>query len=136
PDKKYIASGASAGAKVYVFVNDGSDSFSSVQTITRPDTAQASDFGNRVWFVSETVLVITDTQHDHNLGVGSVRKGRAYVYELVSGTWTYRSTLQHPAPATEDLFGSGAGGGNGYIVIGCEGDEVARGTVFLFKAAG
>ena len=91
--------GASDAGSVYVF--DLSSGTPTVPVLTLNHTAAASEFGFSV-AMSGTRLIVGAYNDD----TGAANAGRAFVYDLASGTPTVPvATLNNPTPSTSERFG-------------------------------
>jgi hypothetical protein len=111
---------------VYVFNTNGI----LLTTITNPTPAAGDYFGARIAMLG-TDRVIINASHDNATGPEA---GSAYVFNLDG---TLLATLNHPAPASGDLFGFRvAAFGSEGVIIGAPFDDPGAtnaGSVYLFR---
>jgi hypothetical protein len=59
-----------------------------------------------------------------------------YVYEKISGSWTFRTKLVQSDPVSGDGFGSSVGIGGDYIFVGAPYRNQSRGAVYVYERNG
>jgi uncharacterized repeat protein (TIGR02543 family) len=112
---------------VYVFKNNGSDTFTQITKLELPleEIAQEDRFGYKV-----------DIDGDY-IVVGTQQKEKAYVYKNDgSDNFSRLSTLSASDGASGDLFGSSVSISGNYIVVGAFGDNdggAYTGSAYIFK---
>lgn len=126
------AGGANSG-KVYIFnVNSGA----LIHTLNNPNaySTSANDFfGYRVAINDDYCLVVASGEDDS--AVGGTNSGKAYLFDIKSGTLV--RTLNNPLPEvnTFEFFGDGCALSDRYAVIGVRGesfDGLLAGQVYVY----
>ncbi len=115
-----MVSGVAAGSVHLYDLSSGTPTVP-VHTIDNP-TPQANDFFGSAMTLQSTRLVVTASRDYFN----GAQTGSAYVYDLASGTPTVPvHTLNNPAPATQDFFGTSVALSGNRILIGASQDDLA-----------
>lgn len=111
--------GATDAGSVYVYdLGSGTPTVPSA-TLNSPGIAAGDRFGYSV-AISGTLVVAGAPSDD----TGAIDAGRAYVYDLASGTPTVPvATLNNPSPATTDIFGISVAISGSRVVVGAYQDD-------------
>jgi hypothetical protein len=127
--------GASNAGSVYVYDLSSGTPTVPVATLSNPSPAVADRFGNSV-AISGTRVVVGAYGDD----TGATDAGRAYVYDLSSGTPTVPvATLNNPSPAGYDNFGCSVAISGMRVVVGaCLDDTGANnaGSAYVYDLSG
>lgn len=130
------ASGNDVGAAAFAgqaFIYDAASPTPAaiVHTINNPAAAAFDSFGASV-SISGTRVVI-GANHDDTNGTDS---GSAYVYEIASGTPTLVATLNNPAIANDDWFGSSVAISGLRVVVGALNNDtggISSGRAYVYS---
>jgi FG-GAP repeat len=95
--------------------------------LTAPDGVGGDGFGTAVAIAKSTIVVGAP----HHTG-----GGRAYVFGLSSGTWTFQAELSTPAPTRAAGFGIAVAVRGSTIVVGAPNQKRAQGDAFVFSGTG
>ncbi len=126
----------------YIFHQSGGV-WTQMQKIVASDRGNFDYFGDKV-AISGTVAVVGAYVEDHDAsgGNGKTNAGSAYVFELVTGTWTQVNKIVAADRLAYDSFGGSVSISGDYIVVGAgTEDEDANdlntinnsGSVYIFK---
>lgn len=101
--------------------------------IDPPGIAKAEDFGASIALAGDRLVAGAP-------GYGSMNEGRAYVFELVGGTWQQAQALDNPTPQGNDFFGwDVASSATGNVLVADNRDSQAAfeaGAVYVFPLVG
>ncbi|MEQ1749857.1 MAG: choice-of-anchor D domain-containing protein, partial [Prosthecobacter sp.] len=126
--------GTSSAGRVLVYDLSSGTPTVPVTTLNNPTPAADDQFGNSV-AISGTRLVVGAFQDDD----GATDSGRAYVYDLGSGTPTVPvATISNPGPAAGDKFGNSVAVDGATVAIGAPYDDSAmpdKGYAYVFGPA-
>ncbi|MEQ1932693.1 MAG: choice-of-anchor D domain-containing protein, partial [Fimbriimonadaceae bacterium] len=126
--------GTDAGS-AYVYDISGASPTVPVATLNNPDPAAFEYFGFSV-AISATRLVVGAWADD----TGAADAGRAYVYDLASGTPTVPvTTLNNPSPAASDYFGYSVAISNTQVLVGAYQDDTGTtdaGSAYVYDIGG
>jgi len=116
--------GATDAGSAYVFDLGGATPTIPVATLRNPSPAAGDLFGFAVG-ISGTRVVVGAVRDD----IGATDAGSAYLYELASATPTVPvATLNNPAPAGGDNFGSAVAISGTWVVVGAPYDDGGAGN--------
>ncbi len=132
-DGDYIVAGggiADVNSSVYIFKNDGSDSFTLEQQI-RPSDLQAdvTDYFGSAVALNGTTLVVSAELKDS-------AKGAVYIFEKGATEWTQTGKLLSPNPDGNNYFGSDIAIDDDYLIVGESNGEVNTnnsGVAYIYK---
>gem|GEM_PF-6864539 len=120
---------------VYIFENNGLDSFSQLQKITITNTTSYASFGVSVDIEGD--YVVAGASGDDEKGSYS---GAAYVFKLQGGIFSEVQKLLASDGQTSNYFGNAVSINKDYIVIGSSRDSngggSSVGSVYIFKNNG
>jgi hypothetical protein len=108
--------GANSGS-VYMF-ELVSGTWTQKTKLTASDGAAGDEFGKSVSMSGDRAVV--GSKYDADKGTNS---GSAYIYELVSSTWTFKQKLTASDGAAYDYFGSAVAINGDLAIIGAPGDS-------------
>ena len=121
--------------RVYVYDLSGATPTTPVHIFVNPVNNSTGNFGSAVG-ISGNRIVVGD-YFDTSTGF---RSGRAYVFDLSSGTPTTAThILENPTPASDDHFGRSVGISGTRVVVGAPGDDATAsnaGRAYAYDLAG
>ncbi|MFG1320469.1 hypothetical protein [Xanthobacter autotrophicus] len=104
-----------------------------IATLNNPAPAANDEFGDRVALSGE--IAVVGARYDDPGGISNA--GTAYVFDTATGTLI--ATLDNPAPAVNDEFGSSVAVSGGIAVVGAKRDDPGgvgnAGTAYVFDTA-
>ncbi|MCW1914815.1 choice-of-anchor D domain-containing protein [Luteolibacter sp. GHJ8] len=120
---------------VYIYDRTSNTPTVPVLTILNPAANTQDQFGNSL-AMSGSRLVVGCAKNDSG---ATLDTGSAYVYDLLSGTPTVPvATLDNPAPAADDLFGSSVSIAGTMVIVGAPGNDTGAanaGSAYLYDVS-
>ncbi|MDF1883298.1 hypothetical protein JHD49_05030, partial [Sulfurimonas sp. SAG-AH-194-C21] len=116
---------------IYIFKNDGSDTFTQVQYIQAADKQDFDYFGTSVDISGDYIVVGANGEDTKGASAGA-----AYVFKNNNGTFSQVEKLMASNAGADDYFGDSVAIDGEYIVVGAWGEDTGlgdAGMVYVFK---
>jgi hypothetical protein len=115
--------GASYGYGAVVVLKKSAGKWVVASTLTLPGGASNDAFGHSVAVTNDTLVAGAPSDFNHTIKAQTVGSaGKAGVYKLTNGAFTYDTTLVASVPRAGSVFGSAVAADGATIVVGAEGE--------------